>query len=112
MREATKQNPPTSRHTYRRKRVNYQLLRKIFLGYTSHCEWARQAQGPASWHRVCDGTATVKVEVRGVKGQKCVDLTKGFVEMLGGQIVECVHTDEFHEAEQQDSQDDRLEQRG
>lgn len=55
---------------------------------------------------------TVKVEVRGVKGRKCLDLTKGLEEALGGQIVERVHTDEYNEAEQQASQDDRLEQRG
>jgi len=55
---------------------------------------------------------TVKVEVRGVKGQKCLDLTKKIEELLGGKITERVHTDEFHEAEQQQTQDDRLRQRG
>ena len=59
-----------------------------------------------------DPDGTVKVEVRGAKGRKCLDLTKGIEDALGGQIVERVHTDEFHEAEQQDTQGDRLEQRG
>ena len=55
---------------------------------------------------------TVKVEVRGVKGRKCLDLARGIEEALGGQITERVHTDEFREADQEVSQDDRLEQRG
>ena len=54
---------------------------------------------------------TVKVEVRGVKGQKCLDITRKIEALLGGKVIERTHTDEFHAAEQQ-SQDDRLEQRG
>lgn len=55
-----------------------------------------------------DGTVTM--EVRGVKGQKCLALTDEIEHLLGGQIVERVHTDEFHEAEQQQAQSDWLKQ--
>ncbi len=51
---------------------------------------------------------TVKLQVRGVKGTKCLDLTRGLEELLGGQVAERIHTDEFHEAEQE--QADRREQ--
>ena len=50
---------------------------------------------------------TVKVEVRGVKGKKCLDITKGIEELLGGQIVKREHTHEFDEAEQEQELDDR-----
>jgi len=49
----------------------------------------------------------VRVEVRGVKGQKCLDLTKGIEELLGGEVVERMHTDEFQAAEQEVEQQDR-----
>lgn len=55
-----------------------------------------------------DGTVTI--EVRGVKGQKCLALTEPVERLLGGAVVERVQTDEFHEAEQQQSQSDWLEQ--
>ena len=55
---------------------------------------------------------TVRIEVRGVKGQKCLALTEEIEKLLGGQIVERIHTDEFHQAGQQQLEDDRLEQRG
>lgn len=51
-------------------------------------------------------------EVRGVKGEQCLPLTAKLEELLGGAVVERLHTDEFHEAEQQQSQSDWLEQRG
>ncbi|MDW7680726.1 MAG: DUF2997 domain-containing protein [bacterium] len=51
---------------------------------------------------------SVKIEVRGVKGQKCLDLTKGIEQLLGGKIMERIHTDEFHAAEQEQTQDDRI----
>lgn len=44
----------------------------------------------------------VKIEVRGVKGQKCLELTRNIEEALGGQIVLREHTDEYNENEQQD----------
>jgi len=52
---------------------------------------------------------TVKIEVRGVKGRKCLDITRRMEELLGDQVTERVHTDELNEAQQE--QDDRLEQR-
>lgn len=52
---------------------------------------------------------TVKIEVRGVKGKKCLDLTKELEALLGGEILERIHTDEFEEIGQQ--QDDQLTQR-
>lgn len=52
---------------------------------------------------------TVKIEVRGVKGGKCLDLTKELEALLGGQIRERIHTDEFEEIGQE--QDDQLTQR-
>ena len=55
---------------------------------------------------------TVEIEVRGVKGQKCLALTEQLETLLGGAVVERVHTDEFYEAEQQQLQNDWLEQRG
>lgn len=55
---------------------------------------------------------TVKVEVRGVKGQKCLELTKKIEELLGGQIIERIHTDEFHELEQEQTTNEHLRQRG
>lgn len=54
---------------------------------------------------------TVKIEVRGVKGEQCLPLTAKLEELLGGAVVERLHTDEFHEAEQQQSQSTWLEQR-
>lgn len=55
---------------------------------------------------------TVKIEVRGVRGPKCLDISRKLEELLGGQIIERVKTDEFAEAEQQESLRDRLDQRG
>jgi len=55
---------------------------------------------------------TVKIEVRGVKGEKCLALTEEIEQLLGGRIVERIHTDEFHQAEQEQTQENRLEQRG
>jgi hypothetical protein len=55
---------------------------------------------------------TVKFEVRGVKGAKCLDVTKRLEELLGNQVVERTHTGEYDEAEQEVTRDDRLRQRG
>lgn len=57
-----------------------------------------------------DGTVTL--QVRGVKGERCLALTETVEGLLGGAVVERVHTDEFHEGEQQQTQSDWLEQRG
>lgn len=50
---------------------------------------------------------TVRVEVRGVKGQKCLDLTKGIEELLGAQITEREQTDEFYAQEEQAVREER-----
>ncbi len=55
---------------------------------------------------------TVRLEVRGVKGTKCLDITKGLENLLGGQVVERVKTDEFEQAEQEQTEDSRLKQHG
>jgi hypothetical protein len=44
---------------------------------------------------------TVRVEVRGVKGGKCLELTEFLERMLGGDILERLYTDEFNEDLQQ-----------
>lgn len=52
---------------------------------------------------------TVKLEVRGAKGAKCLDLTKGLEELLGGEVLDRIHTDEFQEAGQE--VEERVDQR-
>jgi hypothetical protein len=54
---------------------------------------------------------TVKLEVRGVKGDKCLALTEDLEKLLGGGTVERMHTDEFLQAEQEEEQEDRSKQR-
>ncbi|MEW6141135.1 MAG: DUF2997 domain-containing protein [Thermodesulfobacteriota bacterium] len=44
-----------------------------------------------------DGSLTL--EVRGVKGSKCLDLTRDVENLVGGIVVERAHTDEFHQVE-------------
>lgn len=56
-----------------------------------------------------DGTVTV--EVRGVKGRKCLTLTEGVEALLGGTIIERIHTDDFHQTEEEQSQEDLSIQR-
>lgn len=56
-----------------------------------------------------DGTVTL--EVRGVKGGKCLTLTEGVEALLGDAIVERVHTDEFNQKEQGQLQEDVSRQR-
>ncbi len=48
---------------------------------------------------------TVKLEVRGVKGEKCLALTQDLEKLLGGGVVERIHTDEFSQAEQEVGQE-------
>jgi hypothetical protein len=54
----------------------------------------------------------VKIEVRGVKGKKCLDITREIEEQLGGQILQREETHEMHEAEQQRTQDEEAWQEG
>jgi hypothetical protein len=42
----------------------------------------------------------VKIEVRGVKGKKCLEITRGLENALGGKVVLREHTDEFNQNEQ------------
>ncbi|MBT8367265.1 MAG: DUF2997 domain-containing protein [Deltaproteobacteria bacterium] len=47
-----------------------------------------------------EADGTVKVEIRGVKGKKCIDITKSMEELLGGEVLERNFSDEFNEASQ------------
>lgn len=53
---------------------------------------------------------TVKIEVRGVKGGKCLELTEDLERLLGGTIVERIHTDEFYQNDQEQVEEERIEQ--
>ena len=55
-----------------------------------------------------EADGTVKVEIRGVKGKKCLDITKTMEELLGGEVVDRNFTDEFHEAPQAVLEKDRV----
>ena len=50
---------------------------------------------------------TIKVEIRGAKGQKCRTITKEMEELLGGQVLDRILTDEYYQ-EQEDSQTEWL----
>jgi len=51
---------------------------------------------------------TVSFEVRGVKGRKCLDITKGIEELLGGNVTQRDMTEDYNQAEQE--QADSIEQ--
>jgi hypothetical protein len=51
---------------------------------------------------------TIKIEVRGVKGEKCLALTEKLEKTLGGSIVDRTYTDEFYQNEQELEQEDRM----
>jgi hypothetical protein len=53
---------------------------------------------------------TLKLEVRGVKGRGCLALTEEMERLLGGQVAERVHTDEFSQ-EVAVQEDDRLREK-
>ena len=44
---------------------------------------------------------SVKLEVSGVKGQKCLSLTHGIVQVLGGEVAVCEHKAEFWDNDQE-----------
>jgi len=48
-----------------------------------------------------DKDGQVKIEVRGVKGMSCLDLTKQLEEALGGQVADRQLTAEAHEVSQE-----------
>jgi hypothetical protein len=54
---------------------------------------------------------TVKLDVRGVKGDKCLALTEDLEKLLGAEVVERIHTDELLQAEQEEELEDRAKQR-
>ncbi|MDQ7781339.1 MAG: DUF2997 domain-containing protein [Desulfomonilaceae bacterium] len=53
---------------------------------------------------------TVKVEVRGVKGGKCLALTESIEQLLGGTIVERVFTDDFENDEVEQTLEETVRQ--
>jgi len=48
----------------------------------------------------------VRIEVRGVKGEKCLDITRDMEQLLGGTVLERDHTDEFHEQYVEEAESD------
>ncbi len=55
-----------------------------------------------------DENGTTKLHIRGVKGQKCVDLTRSLEEILGNDIIERKMTPESKEPDSGLGQDDQL----
>ncbi len=51
---------------------------------------------------------TIRVEVRGTKGKKCLSITKEIEQLLGGNVTARTFTDEFYQNEQEISQSDWL----
>ena len=47
-----------------------------------------------------DADGKVTVEVRGVKGKKCLGITKSMEALLGGEVIDRNFSDEFNEAPQ------------
>ncbi len=53
---------------------------------------------------------TVKIEVRGVKGEKCLALTEEVEKLLGGKVLDRIKTDEFYQTEIEQTQQDVVNQ--
>ena len=50
----------------------------------------------------------VVLDVKGVKGERCLDITRPFEQLLGGEIVERRHTDEYYQQSDRQSDYGRL----
>ena len=50
----------------------------------------------------------VELQVRGVKGKQCIDLTEEFERYLGGRVVERLECDEFFEHVQHDEEAEKV----
>ena len=61
---------------------------------------------------VIDKDGKVRIEVRGVKGMSCLDLTKDLEEALGGEVEEREMTPEAYETVQEQVQDHQRLQDG
>lgn len=55
-----------------------------------------------------DAKGKVKYEVRGVKGQKCLDITRDLEMDLGDEVVSREETSEMYEAEVHEELDQRI----
>jgi len=53
---------------------------------------------------------TVRIEVRGVKGEKCLALTEDVERLLGGKVLDRIKTDEFSQTEIEETQEDVVKQ--
>jgi hypothetical protein len=54
---------------------------------------------------------TVRMEVRGAKGPKCLNLTENIEQQLGGLVVERTLTDEFDQTEEEQTVRDFVEEK-
>ncbi len=54
----------------------------------------------------------VSYEVRGLKGKKCLDLTKDLELDLGGDVVEREDTSEMYEGEKSVTEDEKINTKG
>ena len=59
-----------------------------------------------------DANGNVKVEVRGVKGSACLDITREMEQLLGGRVTGRTHTHEYDLQPDELGQDDWLRQGG
>ena len=51
-----------------------------------------------------DARGEVTVEIRGLKGPGCLDVTKGLEQLLGGAVLERTHTHEYDLQPDEDEQ--------